>query len=115
MTTDTDPYEAQFLALCRDHEGLRRECPNCIDIFQCANCQARGWLPLPEAKRLGALVRVAIERLWCWELEPGRVALYPMSVSKPRAYLVVRYGDDLQDLMVKALTAALTAAQEVKP
>ena len=31
----------------------------------CLNCQGRNWLPLPEAERLGALVRVAtVVNLW---------------------------------------------------
>ena len=82
MTTKN--YEEQFLALCQTHKSLRRVCP-CIERLkpkrdggatqaiwpcamceetqvhsnECSDCEGRGWLPLPEAERMGALVRVA--------------------------------------------------------
>lgn len=54
-------------------EALRRECPNnrCVhgeenvDLssteywLPCKLCQGRGWVPLPEAERMGALVRLS--------------------------------------------------------
>ena len=65
MTEATDP-EASYLELCERHEGLRRECPGQafhgvrdeIVVVHEHCCQGRGWLPKPEAERLGALVEV---------------------------------------------------------
>ena len=73
----TDP-ESRFLELCSREgmESLRRECTTCqgegqylyqyqigddeadVGVATCFDC-FQGWLPLPEAERMGALVRVA--------------------------------------------------------
>ena len=64
--TDYD-YEARFLFLAAraGYETLRREC-HCVGGIRfegrnksCRRCQGRGWLPLPEAERVGALVELA--------------------------------------------------------
>ena len=66
--TGAQVYEA--LAGKPGMESLRVKCPNIrgeMSKFHgtwCGLCQGRGWLPLPEAERMGALVR-----LWL-ELEP---------------------------------------------
>ena len=76
MSQPLDP-EARFLELAArpGMERLREECPDAwpwergckggivigyrqFQDMPCATCQGRGWLPLPEAERLGALVEV---------------------------------------------------------
>ena len=65
-------YEARYLELASrpGMESLRRECLECrgsgvritpigVQIEVCG-CQGRGWLPLPEAERMGGLVRVVL-------------------------------------------------------
>ena len=105
-----DRYEGQFLALCETHEELRRECPNQGSRYHrpgwapnCFLCLGRGWLPLPEAERVGALVEVCegatLEKVgdqWyaCTDVPLG----WPVKGPAPKAW--------------QALTAALTQAQE---
>ena len=73
--TGTD-YEARFLELASrpGMENLQQVCPtNCIYAadwvktqYPCRLCQGRGWCPLPEAERLGALVGVALDVSFHW-------------------------------------------------
>jgi len=56
---------AQFYVLAARFEGLRRPCPTKIqgETFDriCPNCHGTGWVPLPEAERVGALLEVKDE------------------------------------------------------
>ena len=116
-------YEAQFLALCQAHEGLRRECPclhrekgggciNCagltlLHLGRCYSeciCHGTGWLPLPEAERLGALVRAAGEGSVWRECDENGVYWLACLGGMARGFA----GPTPE----AALTAALTAARE---
>lgn len=66
LVSDTHEAEFQELAGRPGMEALRRECEvliirGCHAEFCPGGCQGRGWLPLPEAERLGALVNLAPE------------------------------------------------------
>ena len=122
-------YEAQYLALCAQHEGLRRECP-CGCHFGWAKhllsvvtpraqtlCEpdCPGWLPLPEAERLGALVEVFKGRVefgfgddYGHPIFACRVAIPPWT---PYVYTKWCYGEHSW----QALTAAMTQAQKAAP
>lgn len=86
MTTTTDTYEAEYLELASrpGMEALRRECPftgtdehevGCLNGVLLVDdlpwgregdkhkaCNGRGWLPLPQAKRLEMLMAVAVDQ-----------------------------------------------------
>ena len=78
MTNPID-YEARHLELAAQPgmEILRHDCPMCTGKLypHCPTCDngdaTVGWLPLPEAERLGALVEVT------GTLHPGGVVLRP--------------------------------------
>lgn len=71
------------------YERLRRECPGGYDEWACRDkpcngqyncwgrCEGRGWLPLPEPERTGALVEVAHQRKLV-------VVLAPLDVREER-------------------------------
>ena len=64
------PLNELELAARPGMESLRRECPQTKGYINghlhrkrsddCHYCQGRGWLPLPPAEQLGALIRVAL-------------------------------------------------------
>ena len=119
----TTDYEAQYLALCAVDERLRRLKPckhishhnehgkpiRFKDSSTCIYCQGRGWLPLPEAERLGALVRVILEKGWECEFKPFW--------SKERIGIeAIVFGHfNIADTPEAALTAALMAAVAQEP
>lgn len=129
-TTDTDDARYLELASRQGMESLRRECP-CIKYIcdrweinagaVCPKCQGRGWLPLPEAERLGALVRVAhtrdlvvvlavpkvAEGLLHYEADMVRVHDWMMSGGCTH---LVPQGDLVIGLSDFSITAALTEA-----
>lgn len=104
MTSSDD--ESQYLALCEKYPNLRQKCPVQVHVqitpdhgrVGCAWCHNRYWLPLPKAERMGALVLVAgSTHLW-YHPEKGWLArAKEMYFATPEA----------------ALTAALTASQEI--
>ena len=75
MKAETD-YEARYLELASrpGMETLKQGCPRKAlhshrHGVRCAVCGGLGWLPLPEAERLGALVRVAGYVTVWWRVE----------------------------------------------
>lgn len=69
MTINAETYEAEYLELAGrpGMEALWRWCSRCLNRESgllrkgdCDTCQNRGWLPLYEAHRMAALVRVAL-------------------------------------------------------
>lgn len=122
MTT-TDTYEAEFLELASKPgmESLRRQCGNCAgagwfiesiplspvsanavprqEQHWCRHCSSLGWLPLPAAERLGALVRVA--------LKLGFISLHGQTVCSAR---ITTGGPSLGDGEGTTPEAALTRA-----
>ena len=116
----TQDAEARFLELAAmpGNETLRRECPNKslqdnsgvggqiiygYHLLQCS-CQGRGWLPLPEAERLGALVRINLSR------EPR--SFMSIAVDDEGVYSVwIHVGKGKGPTPETALTEALLAAR----
>jgi len=78
MTNPID-YEARHLELAAQPgmEILRHDCPMCTGKLypHCPTCDngdaTVGWLPLPEAERLGALIEVCHQRGYHVLLMPG--------------------------------------------
>mgnify|MGYP001560571401 CR=1 FL=1 len=119
-------YEAQYLTLAERHEGLREPCqcpchrsrsPSHVEeylakqgVLVCpADCP--GWLPLPEAERLGALVEVAGEQGWAVQIIPHQQnwiddSPWKVSVNNSPWFGAPKHW--------QALTAALTAAEATK-
>jgi len=67
MRENNSSYEAEYLELASQPgmETLWFKCFACDDSgvpsYDCECCNGRSWLPLPEAERMGALVRIALK------------------------------------------------------
>lgn len=71
MSVTTGSYDAHYLELAAlpGMEALRQKCPCRLmpegeapyRAWMCSDCFGRGWLPRPEAERLGALVEAALD------------------------------------------------------
>ena len=110
MTTD---YEAQYLALCGKHEGLRRWQSHGHNYKGPCRIAGKHFCgPLPEAERLGALVEVAHSLSITIELSLGKLDIAHgrfAILSNPEGDIL---GDGFAECDTAALTAALTVAVE---
>ena len=118
---DKNDYESHFLLLasCTGCESLRQKCP-CIsskgrvlctaspycDFCGETCCQGRGWLPLPEVERVGALVEMLHEL--------GEVVVIKKQNSGLSLVSLGRLYREAPTLSA-ALTAALLDATEPQP